>query len=85
MDVNLIHFLNKQASDWPRNHVLSPEDADAAEGLTGLSFTELVQQRRFEQAQRLLRETEMPIADISTAIGYENVSYFTTFSPSGSA
>lgn len=44
--------------------------------LTGLSFTELVQQRRFEQAQRLLRETEMPIADISTAIGYENVSYF---------
>lgn len=43
---------------------------------TGKTFTQLVQEKRLAQATFLLKNTDRTIADISTAVGYENVSYF---------
>ena len=43
---------------------------------TGKTFTELIQEKRMTQAAFLLRNTTQTVADISLAVGYENVSYF---------
>ncbi len=44
--------------------------------LTGKTYTELLQEKRLSQAAFLLKTTKINIADISVAVGYENVSYF---------
>lgn len=44
--------------------------------LTGKTFTELTQEKRLSQAAFLLKTTKINVADISVAVGYENVSYF---------
>lgn len=44
--------------------------------LTKKSFTELVMQKRCEEAARLLRETNMSVSEIINAVGYENESFF---------
>ncbi len=43
---------------------------------TDKTFTQLVQEKRLAQAAFLLKNTTRNVADISTAVGYENVSYF---------
>ena len=43
---------------------------------TGKTYTELLQEKRLQQAAFLLETTRMPVADIADAVGYENVSYF---------
>lgn len=43
---------------------------------TGKTFTQLVQQKRLSQAAFLLENTQRNVADISLAVGYENISYF---------
>lgn len=43
---------------------------------TGKTYTELVQTRRLQQAVYLLKNTDMSVADIGNAIGYDNLSYF---------
>ena len=43
---------------------------------TGKTFTQLVQEKRLAQAAFLLKNTTRNVADISAAVGYENVSYF---------
>lgn len=43
---------------------------------TGKTFTQLVQEKRLAQAIFLLRNTDRNVADISFAVGYENISYF---------
>lgn len=43
---------------------------------TGLTFKELLQQKRFSKAVQLLTNTGLSISDIILAIGYENTSYF---------
>lgn len=42
----------------------------------GLTFKELLQNKRLEVATRLLSYTNLPIVEICSNIGYENVSYF---------
>ncbi|MDF2542468.1 MAG: hypothetical protein K0S47_2186 [Herbinix sp.] len=44
--------------------------------LTGKTYTELVQNKRLNQAAFLLSTTRLTVADISLAVGYDNVSYF---------
>lgn len=44
--------------------------------LTGKTFTDLVQSKRLSQAQFLLLHTNLSVADIGLAIGYDNLSYF---------
>lgn len=43
---------------------------------TGKTYTQLVQEKRLAQAAFLLRSTHRNVADISQAVGYENISYF---------
>ena len=43
---------------------------------TGATFQELLRKKRLHQAARLIRETRLPIADIITAVGYDNTSFF---------
>lgn len=43
---------------------------------TGKTYTQLIQEKRLAQAAFLLRNTDRNVADISVAVGYENVSYF---------
>lgn len=43
---------------------------------TGKTYTQLVQEKRLAQAAFLLRSTDRTVADISLAVGYENISYF---------
>lgn len=44
--------------------------------LSGKNYIELVQGKRLVQAQFLLLNTNMSVADIGLAIGYDNLSYF---------
>ena len=44
--------------------------------LTGMTFTELIQIKRLNQAAYLLESTKISIADIGFFVGYENISYF---------
>lgn len=43
---------------------------------TGKTYTQIVQDKRLAQAAFLLKNTDRNVADISMAVGYENVSYF---------
>ncbi len=43
---------------------------------TGKTYTQLLQEKRLAQAAFLLKHTDRNVADISVAVGYENVSYF---------
>lgn len=42
----------------------------------GKTFTELIQQKRLNQAGFLLRTTSVKVIDICQSVGYENASYF---------
>jgi AraC-like DNA-binding protein len=43
---------------------------------TGRTYTELLQERRLQQAAWLLEHTRQRVSDIAVSVGYENVSYF---------
>lgn len=43
---------------------------------TGKTYTQIVQDKRLAQAAFLLKNTDRNVADISLAVGYENISYF---------
>lgn len=43
---------------------------------TGRTYTQLLQEKRLSQAMFLLRTTKINVEDISSAVGYENISYF---------
>ena len=43
---------------------------------TGYNFKELLQRKRLNKAVELICDTDLPINDIITAVGYENNSYF---------
>ncbi len=44
--------------------------------LFGASFTELVRERRFSEAEQLLLHSDVPVTAIAEAVGYENNSFF---------
>lgn len=43
---------------------------------TGLSLIDYVQNLRIEAAKRLLETSDLPVEEVSTRVGYENVSFF---------
>ena len=43
---------------------------------TGSTFKELLVEKRLRQAEYLLANTSLPVADIAVSVGYENTSYF---------
>lgn len=44
--------------------------------VTGHTFKELLQQKRLDKAQRLLRDTKLSVQAVCSAVGYETTSYF---------
>lgn len=42
--------------------------------LTGSTFTELVEVKKFEEAKRMLRDTRLSVEEIAAALGYKNAS-----------
>lgn len=44
--------------------------------LTGKNYTELVQEKRLNQAAYLLKNTTMSVMEIGLSVGYDNLSYF---------
>ncbi len=42
----------------------------------GKSFKELLLEERLTRADKLVRETDMPISELIRSVGYENISYF---------
>ena len=44
--------------------------------LYGTSFTELLKERRFTEAEQLLLNGDLPVNAIAEAVGYENTSFF---------
>ena len=44
--------------------------------MTGRTYTELLQEKRLQQAAFLLETTRLPVTDIADAVGYENMSNF---------
>lgn len=43
---------------------------------TGKTYTEHVQNKRLQQAAFFLKNTDMSVADVGNAVGYDNLSYF---------
>lgn len=43
---------------------------------TGNTFKELLQQKRLDRAQQLLRTTRLPVQAVAEAVGYDTTSYF---------
>ncbi len=44
--------------------------------LYGATFTDLVSERRFSEAEQLLLHSDLPITEIAEAVGYDNNSFF---------
>lgn len=44
--------------------------------VTGLTFRQILMQKRFQKAVQLLLETDLPVEAIAVHVGYENLSYF---------
>lgn len=81
----------RQSEDWLKEHYLSsaalaqlvaqshvPERSlkRRFKAATGCTLIEYLQKLRVEQAKRLLETGELPVDDISTAVGYEDASFF---------
>lgn len=43
---------------------------------TNYTFKELIQEKRLTKARQLLESTNIPIAEIASLVGYDNISYF---------
>jgi YesN/AraC family two-component response regulator len=42
----------------------------------GLTFKQLINKMRIEEAKRMLKETDLRIIDIALNLGFNNISYF---------
>ncbi len=81
----ILHLLNYIDTEYP---TASLTDFAAAQGediytlsrfikkKTGRTFKDLLVEKRLRQAEYLLANTSLPVADIALSIGYENTSYF---------
>lgn len=80
--LNVLNYINENFKDATLTklatllnydmHWLSKE----IKNQTGKNFTTLLQEKRMLQASYLLKQTQIPIADIIESIGYENSSFF---------
>ncbi len=62
-----------------RQYLINPTTLKSAfKAIYGTSLAAHIKKHRMEQAARLLRETDMSIAEIAQAVGYDSQSKFTT-------
>lgn len=80
--VSILQYIENHCSDCTLEEVanyfhISPNYMTAQlKKYTGYSFKELVQKNRFEQAGRLLINTEKSVRDVANTVGYENMGFF---------
>lgn len=73
------HYQNKiKIIDLARQFHLNPVYfGQQFKRITGLSFHDFIHRLRIEEAQKLIRRTDMRIADIAAKLGYHSNEYFT--------
>ena len=59
-----------------RHHISPAYLSQAVKRATGETCTVLLQRRRMAQARKLLRETDLPVAEVCNAVGYTNAGHF---------
>ena len=59
-----------------QHHVSPAYLSQAVKHATGETCTVLLQRRRMAQARKLLRETNLPVAEVAGAVGYTNAGHF---------
>ena len=70
-------YVDFSLKDFADGHgVSSAYLSRIAREATGMSCTELLQQRRMEKARQLLRDTRQSVLSVSQSVGYSNSSYF---------
>ena len=57
-------------------HVSLPYLSALIRRATGSTFKELLQQKRLDRAQQLLRTTKLPVQAVAETVGYDTTSYF---------
>lgn len=80
---DIVRYLNGhyaepvQLSDLSEMFYISPSHLSRTfKEVTGFSFVDYVNLNRIREAQRLLRETDMPITEIAANVGFDNFSHF---------
>jgi two-component system response regulator YesN len=72
--------MHQLSRDWLANAVFLHPDyiSRLFKKETGLLISEYLQQKRIEYAKQLLTQTNQSVTDIALAVGYSNISYFST-------
>ncbi len=71
------HYNDVSLDDIAAKFQYSPEyTSSLIKEATGMTFTEIVQKIRIEQAEDMLKNTNMSISDIAIQIGYSSPEYF---------
>ncbi|MFT4145972.1 MAG: AraC family transcriptional regulator [Mobilitalea sp.] len=82
LTIRLLHFIEENYKEGQLSDLAEKMHCDLywlsrkVRNLTGKTYTELVQQKRLNQAAYLLSTTKISVADIGNAVGYDNLSYF---------
>ena len=74
IDENYMNATLRQFAD--QNDVPEYTASRIIKGQLGMSFQQLLQEKRFTVARQLLRTTKLPVTDIIALVGYDNTSHF---------
>ena len=71
------HYASIRFDEVARRHRVSPAYlCKMVRKTMGESCTQILQRKRMAQARWLLRDTDLPIVEVSQAVGYENTGHF---------
>ena len=71
------HYATVRFDELAARHRVSPAYlSKTVRAHLGEGCTQLLQRRRVAQARRLLRDTDLPVAEVARAVGYENTGHF---------
>lgn len=82
LTIKLLRFIEENYKEGQLSHLAEELHCELywlsrmVKKLTGKNYTELLQMKRLSQAAFLLTTTKLSVADISCAVGYDNISYF---------
>ena len=72
-----VHYKNGRLGEFAKAHHYEISSlSKLIRKMTGFTWQELLQQKRMESACALLDTTELSVADVALAVGYENISFF---------
>lgn len=80
--LRVLRYVEERYADGSLKELAEREKTDEAQlsrrirGVTGRTFTELMREKRLQQAAWLLRHTKNSVETVAAAVGYENLSFF---------